>query len=231
MNRAFVRPATGIVAIVGSALLASCGADRLVEPQLTPEGRAYAMLDSQAQAKDTRLPALNAARAALALGAPLQEVSVTVNGVAETFTAVVLTYKKLGTGGTSTPDSMIVTVGWRGAGASEMFQVNAASWSGQSGFPGGYVVYINGAAVDSMKVPEFSPISAASVALGRGACAALALSAPDAYVQQYLDTEVSCVPATVALRASPVLTSAAGDMAFVLDASSLKAVRIEVSIP
>lgn len=69
------------------------------------------------------------------------------------------------------------------------------------------------------------------MALGRGACAALALSAPDAYVQQYLDTEASCVPATVALRASPVLTSAAGDMAFVLDASSLKAVRIEVSIP
>lgn len=213
-----------------AALVTACGSDGPSAPQLTAEARAYAMLDAQAAAKDVRSKPLTSALSALALGAPVQQTTVTIGGVAEQFSTVVLTYKKV-SGAPSDPDSIIIAVGWRGSNASEMFQVNAASWPRWSGYPGGYVAHFAGGAIDTIRAPVSEPITSGSVQPSSGTCSPLAVADTSSQLALYLQTEVSCAPATVALHAAPTLNGPAGDVTFALDATTLRAARLEVAFP
>lgn len=224
------RPILAIaLAATALAALAGCGGDATA-PRLSPEASAYAMLDSLAPSLDMPRTMVNEARAALALGAPLQQATVVVGGVAETFNVVAFAYKARTSMAPATPDSMVMLAGWRGARADEVFVVNAGSVIGLAGYPLGDVVYERDGLTSTMTAPTGLPITTASVAPGSGSCAAFLPTRTNAYLQRYLDTERACQPATIALRVDQTLVGSAGDIRFSLDVTGIRGVRVETGL-
>lgn len=143
MRRTSTR-ALAFVAFAALAAVAACSSDSSTGPKSSvTTQQAYDLFTTVSQ--DTSRQAsygdlVTSGRLVAALGSPVGDVSVSVDGQSETFHAMALALR--GDSAGVPLDSSLVVLGWRGDQANEMFLAEAYSDSGSTGYPLNDVTYV-----------------------------------------------------------------------------------------